>query len=262
MSIADHQSHAAPQSPTAVTAVYVAWRPGDAAQEWRPVGRLEHADGIYRFWYTRGAERPGFQPFSGMEDLRTVYESEDLFPLFKNRLLSKSRPEYEAFLRWGGFEAMDRPTPLSILGVTEGIRQTDAVEVFPCPEPDAEGCFMNRFFLHGLRWLPDAALERVSRLEPDEQLLLFPDIQNQSDRRAIGVRTIDERMLIGYFPRYLAHDVWELLQRCDVEFLRVSTLRVSPDAPLQNRVLCQLRACWPAGFRPCSSDDFLPLAAR
>ncbi len=66
---------------------------------WRPVvGELQHDDDLYRFWYTSGARKPGFRPFAQMEQLDQVYESETLFPLFANRLLSESRPEYEAYL--------------------------------------------------------------------------------------------------------------------------------------------------------------------
>ena len=125
-------------------------------------GRL-HCDGqLYWFCYTQGARKlQGFRPFPPMDDLDQVYVSETLFPLFANRLLSPSRPEYEAFLRWGGFDPNNPPTPLAILGVTEGIRQTDSIEVFPCPTPDADGCYLNRFFLHGIRWMPATALERI-----------------------------------------------------------------------------------------------------
>jgi len=245
-----------------MNSLYVAWRPADAGQGWRPVAKLEFCEGVYRFQYTKGAEKPGFTPFRGMDDRTAIYESEELFPLFANRLLSDSRPEYEDFLRWGGFEAADRPDPISILGVTEGLRQTDAIEVFPCPNPDVEGCYINKFFLHGLRWLPKASLDRASRLEAGEPLMLLPDVQNTDDRHAVALRTDADRMLVGYFPRYLANDVWELLQKCEVDFMHVTVDRVNPTAPLQNRVLCQLRACWPVNFRPCSSDDFQPLSAR
>ena len=62
------------------------------------IGRLEFANGTYRFVYTRGAKTAkGFTPFSGMENLDDIYKSAELFPIFANRLLSKSRPEYEAF---------------------------------------------------------------------------------------------------------------------------------------------------------------------
>ncbi len=226
---------------------------------WRPVGRLEHDGSLYRFWYTQGARKLGFRPFAQMEPLDQVYESDELFPLFANRLLSESRPEYEAYLRWSGFDIDNPPDPILVLGVTEGIRQTDAVEVFPCPVPDAEGCYFNNFLLHGIRWLPKTAVERIGELEEGERLKLMLDLQNEHDPQAVAVRTETERMQIGYVPRYLAHDVWQLVQRCEVDFIELYVARVNRDAPLQNRVLCRLHACWPEEFQPCSGEDFLPI---
>jgi hypothetical protein len=122
-----------------MNALFVAWRSGSPAQSgWGPVGRLEHDGQLFRFFYTRGARRPGFRPFPQMENLDRIYESEELFPLFANRLLPNSRPEYEACLQWSGFDPKHPPDPIVILGVTEGIRQTDAIEVFPCPVPDVQ----------------------------------------------------------------------------------------------------------------------------
>jgi len=162
-------------------------------------------------------------------------------------------------LRWSGFDIDNPPNPILVLGVTEGIRQTDAVEVFPCPVPDADGCYLNKFFLHGIRWLPEAVIERIGRLQPDEPLKLMLDLQNMVDPQAVAVRTEKERMQIGYVPRYLAHDVWHLVQQCDINFIELYAAHVNKDAPLQNRVLCRMRACWPEGFQPCSSEDFLPI---
>lgn len=245
-----------------MNSLFVAWRPPMPEQTgWRPVGRLEHDGDLYRFWYTQGARKPGFHPFAQMEKLEQVYESEELFPLFANRLLSKSRPEYEAYLRWSGFDIENPPDPILILGVTEGIRQTDAVEVFPCPVPDSEGCYFNKFFLHGIRWLPDTVLVRIGKLEADEPLKLMLDVQNDHDPRAVAVRTEAERMLIGHVPRYLAHDVWHLVQQCGSDFIELYVERLNMDAPLQNRLLCRMHACWPDDFRPCSSEDFAPIPA-
>lgn len=245
-----------------MNALFVAWRPAASDQAgWRPVGRLEHDGQLYRFCYTRGARKPGFQLFRGMERLDQVYESDELFPLFANRLLPVSRPEYDAFLRWGGFDMDSPPDPIVALGVTEGIRQTDAVEVFPCPVLGADGCYFNKFFLHGIRWFPPAAVERISRLTEGERLKLMPDLQNDHDPQAVAVRTELERTLIGYVPRYLAHDVWQLVQQCDIRFIELFVDRVNRDAPLQNRVLCRMHACWPDGFQPCSREDFLPIPA-
>jgi hypothetical protein len=243
-----------------MNALFVAWRPEVPADAgWRPVGRLEYDGHLYRFFYTRGARRPGFRPFPQMERLDQMYESQELFPLFRNRLLSESRPEYEDYLRWGGFDPGNRPEPIVVLGVTEGIRQTDAVEVFPCPAPDADGCYLNKFFLHGIRWLPPAAMARIGQLREGEALKLLPDLQNSHDPYAVAVRTEEERFLIGYVPRYLAHEVCQLVQQCGIDFVHVSVERVNRDAPLQNRLLCRMQACWPADFQPCSGEDFLPI---
>jgi hypothetical protein len=39
-----------------------------------------------------------------MHDLRKHYVSEILFPLFSNRLLDSSRPEYPDYVQWLGVE--------------------------------------------------------------------------------------------------------------------------------------------------------------
>lgn len=245
-------------------ALFVAWRSDDALNgRWGPVGRLEHVANGYQFVYTRGAQTlTGFRPFPGMPDLEAVYESEELFPLFANRLLARSRPEYEAFLVWGGFDPNNPPDPLAVLGVTEGRRATDLLEVFPCPQPDAEGCYTNKFFLHGIRWMPSAAIERIGKLQPGEALGLMLDLNNPYDRHAVAVRTsVDhDRYWIGYVPRYLASDVRELCRQCDQDFVKVTVERVNFDAPLQHRLLCRMNACWPSNFRPCAGQAFQPIA--
>lgn len=242
-----------------MNSLFVAWRPVVAQADWRPVGRLEHADGLHRFCYTQGAKREGFRTFHGMDDLQKVYESEDLFPLFSNRLLPSSRPEYAAYLRWSGFDPDNPPDPIVVLGVTEGMRQTDAIEVFPCPIPDAEGCYLNKFFLHGVHSMTSTVVDRIARLEPNESLKLMADFQNSTDLRAVAVRTEEDRMMIGYVPRYLARDVWNLMQECDVDFLQLTVASVNPDAPFQNRLLCRMKTCWPDNFRPCSGEEFNPI---
>jgi hypothetical protein len=213
---------------------------------------------------------PQFQPFYEFPHLDRVYESETLFPLFSNRLLSSSRPEYEAWLTWGGFDAQEIPDPIGLLSVTEGRRVTDPIEVFPSPIPDADGCYINRFFVHGVRWMPEPAREAVLRLEAGHQLALLPDRFNPHDRDAVALRPLadeqgrllDEaigRYLIGYIPRYLAADVCQLYETCDVDFLKVTVVRVNRDAPYQQRLLCQMNACWPDDFRPCSTEAFTPI---
>ncbi|HMN95296.1 MAG TPA: hypothetical protein PKC43_03685 [Phycisphaerales bacterium] len=244
------------------TVLYIASRSGGPdAGRWAPVGRLDHDAGVYRFVYTHGAKLFGFAAFPGMDDLQRVYESDELFPLFANRLLSPSRPEYEAFLRWGGFSTAQPPDPLLVLGVTQGLRQTDPLEVFACPTPDAAGRYQSKFFLHGVRWMHDTARERIARLAPGERLTPALEIGSRFDPSAVSVRTDDAvgRSLIGYVPRYLAKDVRDLCATCDPEHIELAVERVNTDAPLQHRVLCRVSACWPDDFSPCSGEAFQPL---
>lgn len=243
--------------------LFVAWRAeSPTGGSWSPVGRLEHDGGRYRFSYTKGATTAvNFHPFSGMENLEEVYESEELFPVFANRLLPKTRPEYEAFLKWGAFDSASPPNPISFLSVTEGIRQTDSIELFPCPGPDEIGCYLNRFFLHGLRHMPAAARSRVDQLQIGEELFLSLDIGNKFDRHAVSVRTNgSDVFILGYVPRYLARDVWRIIAGCDPSVIEVRAVRVNRDAPLQQRLLCEMHSCWPENFTPCSDEDFQPLA--
>jgi hypothetical protein len=243
-----------------MSALFVAWRGDDPQHGWGPVGRLEHDAGLYRFSYTRGARTViDFRPFPEMNDLERIYESNELFPLFANRLLSPSRQEYEAFLLWGGFDPDNPPDPIAILGVTEGIRQTDSIEVFPCPAPDSEGCYVNKFFLHGVRWIDSSGLRRVGELAQNERLAIAPEPSNKSDPNAVAVFT-ENGTKIGYVPRYLARDVGHLLSTCP-GFVTLSVQRLNADAPLQQRVLCRMNACWPDNFMPCSGPAFEPIPA-
>lgn len=244
------------------TAVFIAWRGGTPERgEWSPVARLDREHDEYRFVYTQGARTlAGFHPFPGMPDLEEVYRSETLFPLFANRLLSKSRPEYEAWLTWGGFDPRDPPNPLALLSVTEGIRQTDALEVFPCPLTDADGMYRSRFFLHGLRHAAADVHERLASLQAGEGLQLELENDNVRDPRAVAVLFDGaQRLRLGYVPRYLARDARALTAYAGVAAIDLRVARINPSAPLQMRVLCDLGAPWPRGFSPCAGSEFQPI---
>ena len=109
--------------------------------------------------------------------------------------------------------------------------------------------------------MPQAALERIDALHREEPLGLMLDISNQYDNNAVAVRScdIESRFMIGYVPRYLARDVRNICQHSDPDFIAVTVERVNPDAPLQQRVLCRMRALWKNGFRPCSGEEFTPI---
>ncbi|HET7313999.1 HIRAN domain-containing protein [Salinisphaera sp.] len=245
------------------TTVFIAWRSGGIERgAWSPVARLEYAQGEYRFVYTKGARLlPGFHPFPGMGDLQSVYRSRALFPMLTNRLLSRSRPEYEAWLTWSGFDPKNPPDPLAVLGVTEGIRQTDALEVFPMPVADAQGNYATRFFLHGLRHASAQARERLTGLRAGNVLRVELEDANEYDPHAVAVLDDGVQPLrLGYVPRYLARDVRGLVARNGVQSIDLRVARVNHGAPLQMRLLCTLQTPWPRNFAPCAGAEFQPIA--
>ncbi|MBU1412106.1 HIRAN domain-containing protein [Myxococcota bacterium] len=238
----------------------------DGNHQWQPVGLLENPKkGEYRFRYTEGANRlPGFSGFTGMEDLNQVYLSERLFPIFSNRIFSPRRPEFGELLEWSGFSPGEKVEPMALLEVTEGLRATDSVEVFPKPREAKPGVFVSRFFLHGLRWMPPAAIAFTETLVPGTRLGLMLDMANPYDPNAVAVRSdySGDRFWIGYVPRYLAAEIRKLCQ--DQKWVSGLTLlvqKVNPQAPLHNRILCELTAPYPHGIRPCEGEEFKPLVA-
>ncbi len=242
-------------------ALLVAWRSGTPEHGWQPIGRLEHNAGVYRFAYTRGARLlADFRPFPEMENLEEVYESEELFPVFANRLLSKSRPEYEAYLRWSGFDPGEAPDPISILGVTEGLSALDSFEVFPCPVEDGNGCYVNKFFARGLDRMAPAHLAMINQLKNGQELHFLRENLNYFDLHAVSLVDRDN-LMIGFVPRYLAQDIRRILSDSRTDHFHVFVERVNKDAPLEQRLLCRMEASWPPGFLPCSDEAFVPIPA-
>jgi hypothetical protein len=243
-------------------ALLVAWRSASPERRWQPVGRLEYEGGVYRFVYTQSAKMlADFQPFAQMENLEEVYESSELFPVFANRLLSKNRPEYEAYLQWSGFDPDHAPDPISILGVTEGRRQTDSIEVFPCPVLDRNRCYVNKFFVHGLSRMSPVVHARINQLESNEELCLLVENHNFFDTKALSL-TDQNSLMIGFIPRYLAQNVRRIVSDHTTDYIHVFVARVNKDAPLRQRLLCRLHASWPVGFGPCNGEAFRPIPAQ
>jgi HIRAN domain-containing protein len=241
-------------------AVYVAWQ-DPKNRTWYPVGRLNFQRNEYRFVYTKGAlKSKRFIPFGRMTDKSVMYTSRELFPLFANRILSKSRPEYKRFLQWLAVDGHD-DDPIALLARTGGIRETDTLMVFPAPVPTRSGQYHAKFFVQGLRYLPEEALRAVEGLARRTQLFIMPDPQNLHDSTAVALRTDEPRVMVGYCPRYLGPDFLHVLRATDPRKVRVLVEQVNPDAPIQLRLLCSLKAPWPQDFEPCAGDLYEPLAS-
>jgi hypothetical protein len=241
-----------------MNSLFVAWQQ-PTTREWIPVARLDWDGGEYRFSYTQGALRAeSFEPFGRMKELKAIYRSETLFPFFSNRLISKSRPEYEDYLTWMNFDASNS-APIFVLGMTGGVRGTDSIELFPMPSRNAAGTLEIEFFARGLRHFNKTCVNAANSLKQGDRLRLVRDPQNDADAFALFMRTENPIHLLGYVPRFYAKDLGVLLQRFPAEVI-VRVQRVNPDAPLSMRLLCSASAPWPDDFMPFKEDqDFAPV---
>lgn len=240
-------------------ALFIAWQDAKSRQ-WAPVGRLTHENDHYRFVYTRGAEEfADFQPFGQMQDLRKAYKSQKLFPIFANRVLAKNRPEYRDYLKWLGMSEAQYDA-LEELARTGGLRATDSLELFPCPEPTAGKSYEMYFFCRGLRHMHTENQERARQLQPGERLYLMQDLQNTHDSMALLMRTGDPITLVGYAPRYYSAEFTQLIKATGPDQVKVAVELVNSDAPIQYRVLCKLTSPWPSNFSPCATREFEALA--
>lgn len=245
--------------------LFLAWQaPTDSARSraWFPVGRLdaETEASHYRFRYTRGAlkakEDVGFAPLLAFPDFEKDYASDELFPLFKNRVLSSKRADFQEYIEWLDLDR-GHADPISILSVSGGERVTDNLEVFPKVNADAEGNFHGRFFLHGLRHLGEKAIERAARLKVGEDLRVLVELNNPATRLAVPLLTEDYQM-IGWAPRYLVDDLINCVPHAPE--LSAKIARINADsAPLNQRILIDYAGRAPKGTQPMSTPDFKPL---
>ena len=227
----------------------LAWQ-NPKTRKWIPAGVLCASDDSFIFRYTKDVKQvESFVPFGQMNDLDMTYKSETLFPLFSNRLLSKTRPEYDDYLEWLGLDK-EHTSPILELSKSGGIRATDSLQLFPIPEKK-NGFYEVEFFSHGIRHLPASYIERVKHLRAGEQLFLMKDVQNKYDPLALAIRTDDAPEIVGYCPSFFVEDFSKLISlTADPKTISVSVAKVNIEAPIQYRLLCKLKVVWPENFAP------------
>ncbi|MEA5618854.1 HIRAN domain-containing protein [Cronbergia sp. UHCC 0137] len=239
--------------------LFLAWQDTNS-RAWFSIGRLTFDGGKYKFVYTQGVkaaqEKSDFRPLFSFPEINQVYTSTYLFPVFSNRLMSRSRPDYTEFLKLLNIGEQEAE-PMTILARSGGEKKTDTLAVFPCPQPDERGRYQLYFFAHGLRYLPESAIERINRFEIGEKLWLAREVQNAHDSQALTLHT-EDHYIVGYCPRYLVSEVSQLLTPSTFVELRVERVNL-PSTPLQFRLLCQITALCTDNFYPFSSQEYQPL---
>lgn len=240
-----------------ISKLILAWKNPENRQ-WIPIGNLEYKNAMYYFNYTNGAKITNFQPFGQMNELHKTYSSKELFPIFKNRLLAKSRPEYQDFLGWLDIE--NNENALIELSRSRGIRATDNLQLFLTPEKDKNGDYEVVFFSHGISHISEHYVKRLSKLKNNDKLLILKDVQNRVEPSALALRTEDDPIeLLGYCPSFFVQDFNKLMEINGYENVRITIKKVNHDAPLQLKLLCKFTTKWSDGFEPFSGHEFKPI---
>lgn len=240
--------------------LFLAWQ-DKKSREWFPVGRLD-ADvqrSEFRFRYTGGAERAQkavkFPLTADFPNLRDDYRSSELFPLFRNRIMTRGRPDFADYLAHLDLRA--EADPIEILAADGGHRVTDTFEVFPKIDKGADGSFRCRFFLHGWRYTNQAAQDRLGGLSPYAGLHVALELTNDAAPLAVQIQTQDYHM-IGWAPRYLVKDLMMAIAEgpgnCFAQVIRLNPL----EAPSRQRLLIELKGNW-GSHEPMTDEDFQPL---
>lgn len=232
------------------SSLIAAWR-NPLTRAISPVGILSHAEGLYQFSYLRRARAlEDFRPLIGFPDLDKRYESTRLFPLFRQRLMDSTRPDFGEYIRLLGLTP-DAP-PLTVLGRSGGSRLGDSLLLIRKPLVGSDRSTHAVFFVHGIRHT-DGAAERLAALRPGEELLLAPEPSNPTNPLALLVTAADSTRL-GWVPDLLvdyAHKV------CEVTTPTIRVARVNgSEAPPNLRLLVELRGHLPAGYAPFSGPEW------
>jgi len=237
--------------------VFLAWQ-CQATRKIQPVGRLlDLGDGAYEFVYIKAAlaaHERGFGPLVAFPDLNAVYTSVGLPPLFSNRVMPRSRPDFPRFVGELGLSESDGP--LQIMGISGGRRTTDELEVFAPPVRKASGMADTNILARGIRHVPDAE-RAIANVQKGEQLLVLKDVQNPHASHALALRTRDPPRLVGYVPDYLARELATVGVDIGTQ-VKVSVERINPPpAPVHHRLVCRVEL--PAEPSLFTGDDYQPI---
>ena len=243
----------------------VTWQhPADRNIE--PVGFLDYDGQCYRFGYIRHAlSVKDFRPLLGFRDLHGAYSSEDLFPLFAQRVMDPRRPDYQRYVERLGLD--EEASPWEQITRSQGRRQGDTIQLLPQPTTDGE-TLTCLFLVNGVRHVPDEPLvldgrpievtrEQVeaalSRLHPGDALQLVREPANKHNPLALLVMA-PAATPVGWVPNLMVEDMHKLIARADVS---VTAEHINgPDAPWHLRLLARLTARGAGDFRFFTGEEW------
>ncbi len=219
------------------------------------VGLLTYVDSTYRFCYLRSAGTvEGFQPFLGFPDLERRYAAAALFPLFAQRVMCPSRPDFDRYRRALGLDVDS--SDWSMLGRSQGQREGDGIWVFPEPDVDEAGVTSSTFFVSGLgdRMRQDPRVEpALVRLVVGNRLRLLDERATAEDTRAL---LVVERtgVALAWVPGLLLSHLDTIRSHGAPELSVIGTN--GPDVPPAYRLLVMLRGTAPVGYWPFDGPEW------
>lgn len=219
------------------------------------VGLLACSDASYTFSYLRSAAGvAGFQPFLGFPDPARRYEANALFPLFAQRVMRASRPDFSRYRQALRLEA--DASDWSILGRSQGQREGDGIRVFPEPYVDEAGGTTSTFFVSGLRhrMRQDPRVSgALDALTPGDRLKLINEPTNVEDARALLV-VEGSGLTLAWVPSVLLSYVQAVRSVAEPSLTVLGTNGL--DVPPAYRLLVQLRGIAIAGYRPFDGPEW------
>ncbi len=244
-----------------VKTLFLAWQDYHS-REWFPIGKLTFDGKKYKFVYINGAkdaqEKRGFKPLLSFPNFEEIYYSTNLFPIFANRLMSSSRPEYHSFLERLNL-SKDETDLMKILAHTDGKRETDSLTIFPYPSIDEKGKYHLYFLAHGLRYLPPETITHIETMKRGEQLWLAHEFHNPYDNKALTINTADH-YIVGYCPRYLVGNIFDILmQEPQLVEVKVAKINHKP-TPIKFRLLCEMIYSGIEGYCPFQQKEYQPIS--
>jgi hypothetical protein len=241
-----------------VDRLYIAWQ--DESRSWHTIGLLTRVpESGYEFVFTEGVlALPSVLSAPFPLEPGQTYRFNDLIPILRNRLPSKSRADFMKMAGWLGLRGdEDDYTLLTRFGLIPG---TDSFLIYPEPRVLVSGQYDLEFFVHGIRHMHPAAAEWCEKASAGDRLLPLLDVQNTHDQNAVALRPADECFLIGYVPAFYSTDFRKLLscEKCAAK-ARITVARNNRDAPAQLRLVCKISSPIPVNFTPLNTANHRPL---
>jgi hypothetical protein len=234
--------------------LYVAWQ-DDVHRAWHTIARLRKAEFGYELEFTVGAKR--------LDDVSkrlfklepgNKYFFENLIPLFRNKIPSRSRPDFKRLSEW--LAVPPDASEFELLSAFGLIPSSDSTLTYPAPRIEGRR-YSLQFFIHGIRYRHQDAIAACEEVSVGQELLPLLDVQNKFDENAVALRLPHSDLLIGYAPSFYATDLRRLLANpSTASVAKISVVRNNRDSPIQLRLLCRFDCPIPDGFTSFDADSY------